>query len=49
VIIMPCDAKTFPDTQEARCLLYVALSRPKRRLQFVISRNAPSPLLVIGT
>lgn len=47
VIVMPCDARTFPDTPEARCLLYVALSRAKRRLQFVISRKAPSPLLVI--
>ena len=47
VIVMPCDAKTFPDTQEARCLLYVALTRAKRRLQFVVSRTAPSPLLAI--
>lgn len=47
VIVMPCDAKTFPDALEARCLLYVALSRAKRGLQFVVSRSAPSPLLVI--
>jgi DNA helicase-2/ATP-dependent DNA helicase PcrA len=47
VIVMPCDAKTFPDTQEARCPLYVALSRAKRRLQFVISHSAASPLLNI--
>lgn len=46
VIVMPCDARTFPNTQEARCLLYVALSRAKHRLQFVISRKAPSPLMV---
>jgi hypothetical protein len=31
VIVMPCDAKTFPDSSEARCLLYVALSRAKKR------------------
>lgn len=47
VIIMPCDAKTFPDKFEARCLLYVALSRAKDRLLLVVSRNAPSPLLAI--
>ena len=47
VIIMPCDAKTFPDKQDARCLLYVALSRAKQRLMLVVSRNSPSPLLTI--
>jgi DNA helicase-2/ATP-dependent DNA helicase PcrA len=47
VIVMPCDAKTFPDTAEARCLLYVALSRAKRRLMIVVSSSAPSPLFRI--
>jgi hypothetical protein len=47
VIIMPCDAETFPDTLEARCLLYVALSRAKDRLLLVASRNRQSPLLII--
>lgn len=47
VIVMPCDAKTFPDTAEARCLLYVALSRAKRRLLLVVSPTAPSPLVAI--
>lgn len=47
VIIMPCDAKTFPDKFEARCLLYVALSRAKGRLLLVVSRDIPSPLLTI--
>ncbi|MEJ0024963.1 MAG: ATP-dependent helicase [Rhizomicrobium sp.] len=47
VIIMPCDAKTFPERPDARCLLYVALSRAKSRLLLVVSRNAPSPLLAI--
>ena len=46
VIVMPCDAQTFSDSQEARCLLYVALSRVKDRLLLVVSRNAPSPLLI---
>ena len=47
VIVMPCDAKTFPDRFDARCLLYVALSRAKNRLLLVVSRNTPSPLLTI--
>lgn len=47
VILMPCDARTFPDKLEARCLLYVALSRARSRLQLVVSRNSPSPLLAI--
>lgn len=47
VVVMPCDAQTFADSQEARCLLYVALSRAKRRLMLVVSQNAPSPLIMI--
>ena len=47
VIVMPCDAQAFPDSQEARCLLYVARSRAKRHLMLVISQNAPSPLIMI--
>lgn len=47
VILMPCDARTFPDKHDARCLLYVALSRAKNRLRLVVSRNSPSPLLTI--
>jgi DNA helicase-2/ATP-dependent DNA helicase PcrA len=46
VIVMPCDGKTFPDKPDARCLLYVALSRAKKRLLLVVSRENPSPLLV---
>lgn len=46
VIVMPCNAKTFPDQEDARCLLYVALSRAKKRLQLVVSRANPSPLLI---
>jgi len=45
VIVMPCDVDTFPDSPEARCLLYVALSRAKDRLLLVLSRDRPSPLL----
>jgi DNA helicase-2/ATP-dependent DNA helicase PcrA len=47
VLVMPCDAKTFPDKADARCLLYVALSRPKKRLMLVLSRDNPSPLFKI--
>lgn len=46
VVLMPCDASTFPDRNDARCLLYVALSRAKDRLMFVVSRDNPSPLLI---
>ena len=47
VIVMPCDSRTFPDKHDAKCLLYVALSRAKKRLMVVVSRNSPSPLLTI--
>jgi superfamily I DNA/RNA helicase len=47
VIVMPCDATTFPDKPDARCLLYVALSRAMSRLLLVVSRSSPSPLLTI--
>lgn len=46
-IIMPCDAKTFPDKPDARCLLYVALSRAKSELMLVVSRDNPSPLFIL--
>jgi len=47
VILMLCDARTFPDKEDARCLLYVALSRATHRLQLVLSRANPSPLFSI--
>jgi len=47
VIVMPCDAKTFPEKADARCLLYVAISRAKKRLMLVLSRDNPSPLLTV--
>ena len=47
VFDMPVDAATFPDKPDARCLLYVALSRARKHLLLVVSRNNPSPLLII--
>lgn len=46
-IVLPCDKQTFPDKEDARCLLYVALSRAMNRLMLVLSRNNPSPLFVL--
>ncbi|MEY9363873.1 hypothetical protein ABH994_006594 [Bradyrhizobium yuanmingense] len=46
VIVMPCDARSFPDTADGRCLLYVALSRAKNELMLVVSADKPSPLLI---
>jgi UvrD-like helicase family protein len=45
-IVMPCDGRTFPDKSDARCLLYVALSRAKSELMLVVSGHNPSPLLL---
>ncbi len=47
VIVMPCDGAVFPNKLDARCLLYVAISRAKSRLMLVVSRENPSPLLHI--
>jgi DNA helicase-2/ATP-dependent DNA helicase PcrA len=47
VVVMPCDAKTFPERPDARCLLYVAISRAKKRLMLVLSKDNPSPLLTL--
>ena len=44
VIVMPCNKQTFPDKENARCLLYVALSRARKKLMLVVSRDDPSPL-----
>jgi hypothetical protein len=46
-IVMPCDRATFPDSAAGRCLLYVAISRAKRRLMVVVSSERPSPLLIV--
>jgi UvrD-like helicase C-terminal domain len=48
VILMPCDATTFPDSAFARCLIYVALSRAKSRLLLVLSRANRSPLFTFN-
>ena len=48
VIIMPCDAKSFPDNGISRCLLCVAMSRASHRLMLVIPRVNPSPLLIVS-
>jgi len=47
VVVMPCDAATFSGKNDARCLLYVALSRAKKRLMLVLSKDKPSPLFKI--
>jgi DNA helicase-2/ATP-dependent DNA helicase PcrA len=47
VLIMPCDAQHFGDSLAARCRLYVAMSRAKRSLTFVVSRQKPSPLIAL--
>lgn len=46
VLVMPCDRTHFADTDDKRCLLYVALSRAKESLTLVVSPTDPSPLLV---
>jgi len=46
-IVVPGDAKNFPVKPEARCLLYVALSRAIERLVVVLPRSDPSPLFLI--
>ncbi|HXM33717.1 MAG TPA: ATP-binding domain-containing protein, partial [Pyrinomonadaceae bacterium] len=46
VMMMPCDAKHFPDNPSSRCLLYVGMSRAARTLTLVLSKNNPSPLFI---
>lgn len=46
-IVLPCDAKNFPDSEESRCLLYVALSRAMKRLVIVVPPSNPSPLMIV--
>ena len=47
VILLAGDVKSFPEKPDARCLLYVALSRAKDRLHIVASRTTPSPLFIV--
>jgi DNA helicase IV len=44
VLLMPCDKNTFPDKHDARCLLYVALSRAMSHLMLVVSRDNGSSM-----
>jgi superfamily I DNA/RNA helicase len=45
VILAHCSASPFPDTHDARRLLYVALTRARRSVLILASARAPSPLL----
>ncbi|MCC6889088.1 MAG: UvrD-helicase domain-containing protein [Hyphomicrobiales bacterium] len=47
VMVMPCDARHFPNNLSSRCLLYVAMSRAMQSLMLVVSRTSPSPLLIL--
>jgi hypothetical protein len=46
-MIMHCDRGSFGDTIYGRCKLYVALSRAKSSLAFVLPKTNPSPLLKV--
>ena len=48
-IVMPCDKARFSATGYSKCKLYVALSRAKRSLTLVVSRNDPGPLFHLVT
>lgn len=45
VCLINCDGKSFPDSRDARCVLYVALSRAISGLKLIVSEQNPSPLL----
>lgn len=45
VVIALCCRSPFPDTIEARRLLYVALSRARRSIHILVSAREPSPLV----
>lgn len=45
VVIAHCSATPFPATDDGRRLLYVAMSRARRSLLFLLSDEAPSPLI----
>lgn len=46
-MVISCDSQQFTRTDYARSKLYVALSRAKRSLTLVVSRNKPSPLFKV--
>lgn len=45
VVVTALDQSNFPNTEEKRCLLYVALSRAKQSLTIIASKNRPSPMI----
>jgi len=45
VLIIPCDSEHFGNSINARCRLYVAMSRARHSLTFVVSRKKPSSLI----
>jgi hypothetical protein len=45
--VIPCDARHFDNGFKARCLLYVAMSRPRKSLTLVIPAVGPSPLFIL--
>ena len=45
IILCHCNAEQFPNDKEARKLLYVAMSRAKRKIIILTSKKFPSPLL----
>ena len=47
-IVVPCDRQRFSATEYSRRKLFVALSRAKRSLTLVVSRNDPGPLFHLG-
>jgi DNA helicase-2/ATP-dependent DNA helicase PcrA len=47
VAVIPCDARHFDNGFKARCLLYVAISRPKNTLTLVIPTVDASPLFIL--
>jgi hypothetical protein len=46
-MIIPCDGRHFDNSVRARRRLYVAMSRARRSLTFVVSRQQPSPLFLL--
>jgi DNA helicase-2/ATP-dependent DNA helicase PcrA len=45
VLVLPCDARHFSNSENARSKLYVAISRATTTLTLVLSRRDPSPLV----
>jgi len=47
VVLIPCDSDHFANSDAARCLLYVAISRATDSLMLVVSRAKPSLLFLL--